>query len=72
MLKTVKLNKMFLSNPKLNVSFQYLVRKAKGLKGTDLLKKVLCSALRNESIWAAENASSVFSFVWCNSSESFS
>lgn len=30
---------MFLSNPKLNVLFQYLERKAKGLKGTDLLKK---------------------------------
>lgn len=35
----VELNKMFLSNPKLNVLFQYLERKAKGLKGTDLLKK---------------------------------
>lgn len=40
---------MFLSNPNLNVLFQYLVRKAKGLEVTDLLKKDLYSALWNET-----------------------
>lgn len=43
--------------------FSILRKKAKGLKGTDLLnKEVLYSEIWNESIWAAESASSIFSF----------